>query len=156
VHPNGEVTLHLEFEIRGLTGDSEDGIPIISNRTIDQTVRLKEDETAMIVRLLDREETRLISGLPGLLSVPVLAPRQAQWRDTEMLVFVTPRLLRLPPHQVRPLYAGRGDSSTRAGAGFSAPLQPAQPFQPPPVRQVPPSPEIPPLAQPPQPPAPPQ
>jgi tetratricopeptide (TPR) repeat protein len=156
VHPNGEVTLHLEFEIRALTGDSEDGIPIISNRTIDQTVRLKEDETAIVFRLLDREETQSLSGLPGLLNVPVLGNRQAQLQDTEMLVFVTPRLLRLPPHQVRALYAGRGDNSTRGGAGSPGPTLPAQPFQPPPPRQTPPNPQIPPLAQPPPSPEPPQ
>ena len=143
VHPHDEVTLHLEFEVRALAGNSENGIPIIANRTIDQTVRLKENETAVVVRLLDREETRSILGLPRLLSVPVLANRTSQPQETEMLIFVTPRLLRWPPHAVRPIYAGRGDTSAR-GEGSSPlravegpPAPSPQPLQPGPPRQQP-------------------
>src|SRR5207244_8567770 len=41
LHANNEVTLLLEFEIRALSGSSVNGIPIISNRTLTQTVRVK-------------------------------------------------------------------------------------------------------------------
>ena len=58
LHPNHEVTLQLEFEIRALTGNNINGIPIISNRTLNQTVRVKEGETTLIGGLLDNEETR--------------------------------------------------------------------------------------------------
>jgi len=34
MHPNHEVTLQIEFEIRALSGSSVNGIPIISNRTL--------------------------------------------------------------------------------------------------------------------------
>jgi tetratricopeptide (TPR) repeat protein len=145
VHPNDEVTLHLEFEIRALAGAAANGIPVLSNRTIDQTVRLKENETAMVVHLLDYGETRSILGLPGLMSVPVLTQNEVQPQETEMLLFVTPRLLRLPPHAVRPLYAGRGDTSTRGEGSVPAravetpPVPPSpQPLQPGPPRQQPP------------------
>ena len=60
LHSNHEVTLQLEFEIRALSGNSINGIPILSNRTLSQVVRVKDDETTLIGGLLDDEETRAI------------------------------------------------------------------------------------------------
>src|SRR5215469_12246831 len=48
LHANAEVTLHLEFEIRALAGSAVNGIPILSNRTLSQTVRVKENEPTLI------------------------------------------------------------------------------------------------------------
>src|SRR5712692_6352853 len=102
LHPNNEVTLLLEFEIRSLAGSSVNGIPIISNRTLTQTVRVKLDETTLIGGLTDTEETRSITGLPGFAEIPiagyVFAGRQNSLRDTELLILVTPRKLRLADH----------------------------------------------------------
>jgi type II secretory pathway component GspD/PulD (secretin) len=152
LHANGDVTLHLEFEIRALTGDSENGIPIVSNRTTDQTVRLKEDRTAIVARLLDQQETRSVAALPGLLNVPGISNNQGQSQDAEILILVTPRLLRLPPHKVQQFYAGRGESGEASYGSIQAnpppsgqpaqqPLRNQPPVQPgPPVpREVPPS-----------------
>jgi len=137
LHANGEVTLHLEFEIRALTGNSDNGIPIVSNRTTDQTVRLKENETAIVARLLDRRETRSVAALPGL-NAPGISNQQGQTQDTDMLILVTPRLLRLPPHRVQQLYAGRGESGETSYSAI--PANPPPPGQPPqqPVHYQPP------------------
>jgi len=56
LHPNNEVTLLLEFEIRALAGSSVNGIPVLSNRTLTQSVRVKEDEPTLIGGLTDTEE----------------------------------------------------------------------------------------------------
>src|SRR5205814_9350318 len=69
LHSNNEVTLLLEFEIRSLSGSSVNGIPIISNRTLTQTVRVKQDEPTVIGGLTDTEETRSITGLPGFAKI---------------------------------------------------------------------------------------
>ena len=66
LHPNHEVTLQLEFEIRALSGNNINGIPIISNRTLSQVVRVRDDQTSLISGLLDKEETRSLTGLPGV------------------------------------------------------------------------------------------
>src|SRR5258707_4920451 len=71
LHPNNEVTMLLEFEIRALTGSSVNGIPVLSNRTLTQTIRVKLDETTLIGGLTDTEETRSITGLPGFAEIPV-------------------------------------------------------------------------------------
>lgn len=109
MHPRGEVTLQLELEIRALSGQSVNGIPILSNRTLSQTVRLKENETTLIAGLLDREEMNALKGLPGFTgAVAALGSHSKQASETQMLILVTPRRLRLPAKSARPIYAGSG------------------------------------------------
>lgn len=121
LHPNNEVTLQLEFEIRALSGSNVNGIPIISNRTLTQTVRVKEDEPTLIGGLTDTEETRAITGLPGFAEVPgagyAFGARNNSLRDTELLILVTPRRLRLADHLTRTIFAGRGDAGGRGSIG---------------------------------------
>src|SRR6266478_1340530 len=135
LHPNNEVTLLLEFEIRSLAGSSVNGIPVLSNRTLTQTVRVKLDETTLIGGLTDTEETRSISGLPGFAETPIagylFGGRKNSLQDTELLILITPRKLHRADHLTRAIFAGRGDTG---GRGTTAPgtLQSpgAQPPQP--------------------------
>jgi len=134
LHDNNEVTLQLEFEIRALSGSSVNGIPVISNRTLSQTVRVKEDEPTLIGGLVDVEQTRAITGLPGFAEIPgaagyAFSQHNNSLQDTELLILVTPRKLRLPPRNARTIFAGRGDTGGRGSVGANAPLAP--PPQPP-------------------------
>jgi Flp pilus assembly secretin CpaC len=139
VHPNKEVTLQLEFEIRALAGTNVNGIPIISNRSLTQTVRLKEDETSIVSGLLDNEETRTLTGLPGFAELPWVSPvfssRNYSVADTELLILITPRRVRIPEHESRTIYAGRGDTTGRGAAGAHPPAAPPapEPSAPPPT-----------------------
>jgi type II secretory pathway component GspD/PulD (secretin) len=165
LHENHEVTLQLEFEIRALSGNNINGIPIISNRTLNQVVRVKDDETTLIGGLLDKEETRAITGLPGFAQVPgagyAFGTHNDSATDTEFMILVTPRRLRSPVRQARSILAGRGDQTSRGsvGAGAPEPTPPApqeqrpapQQMQPPPSQQQPPAPQPPGQQPPPQP-----
>jgi len=146
LHPNRDVTLQLEFEIRALAGTSLNGIPVISNRTLSQTIRLKEDETSLIAGLLDDEQTRAITGLPGFANLPGLgyafSNHNNKHNQTEFLILVTPRRLRSPVRQGGTIFAGRGEPSGRASIGAGAVPQPAPP--PTPAPEQPPQPESPP------------
>jgi tetratricopeptide (TPR) repeat protein len=121
MHPNHEVTLQLEFEIRALSGSSVNGIPIISNRTLTQTVRVKEDEPTLLGGLTDTEETRAITGLPGFAEIPAagygFGRRNNSLQDTELLILITPRRLRAADHLTRTIFAGRGDATGGRTAG---------------------------------------
>jgi type II secretory pathway component GspD/PulD (secretin) len=121
LHANHEVTLQLEFEIRALAGGNINGIPIISNRTLTQTVRVKEDQPSLLGGLTDREETRMITGLPGFANLPVagyaFGTRSTTSRNTELVILITPRRLRSPSRIERSFYAGRGDSTARHDGG---------------------------------------
>jgi hypothetical protein len=135
LHTGREVTLQLEFEIRALAGSSVNGIPVISNRTLTQTVRVKEDETTIIGGLLDNEETRSLTGLPGFANIPGLGyafgNRNNSLKNTEFLILITPRRLRDPIRNTRSIYAGPGgDSSTGRVTPRGIPAPPEQPPQP--------------------------
>lgn len=151
LHPDGEVTLQLEFEIRALSGTSVNGIPVLSNRTLSQTVRVKENEPTLINGMTDNEETRSIAGLPGFAEIPGLGyafgSRGRSLQDSELLIVVTPRRLRLADHLTRTIYAGRGDVGRGFAPGPRGTPAPTLPQPPQPQRPL----EQPPLQQPPQP-----
>jgi len=134
LHPNNEVTLLLEFEIRSLAGSSVNGIPVISNRTLTQTVRVKQDEPTLIGGITDAEETRSITGLPGFAEFPIagyaFGGRKNSLQDTELLILVTPRKLHLADHLTRTIFAGRGDTGGRGAAGPGTLQSPAPQPQP--------------------------
>lgn len=137
LHPNNEVTLQLDFDIKSLAGSSINGIPVITSRTVTQTVRLKEDETSLLTGLLDKQETRIISGLPGLATLPsvgyAFGVRTNTLKDTELLILVTPRRVRQPQRQSKTIYAGRGELTGGGRGAFAgtAPPTPAPVEQPP-------------------------
>jgi len=145
LHPNNEVTLLLDFEIRALAGSSVNGIPVITNRTLTQTVRVKEDETSLIGGLADAEETRSIAGLPGFAEIPgagfAFGARNNSLQDTELLILVTPRKLRLADRLTRTILAGRGDPGGTGSTGPQTPQPPQPQPSPPPPQSQPPQPQ---------------
>ncbi|MCU1343399.1 MAG: hypothetical protein JWN92_2822 [Candidatus Acidoferrum typicum] len=134
LHGDDEVTLHLEFDIKSLSGTSVNGIPILTNRTLDQTIRLRENQTSVLSGLIESSEAKTISGFPLTSTVPgagyLTGNHFADTSDTEMLFIITPRTLRLPPRNPRALYAGRGEPSAPGAPvglppGVAAPPPPA-------------------------------
>jgi hypothetical protein len=125
LNDNDEVTLQMEFEVRALAGTKVNGLPVITNRTLSQAVRLKENETSLIGGLLDQQETKTITGLPGLAEIQgmgyAFGVRNNSSSNTEFLILVTPRMVRLPQHDSRTIYAGRGDTAGRGTSGANAP-----------------------------------
>lgn len=120
-----DVTLRLDFEIRALAGTRVNGIPIITNRTLSQTVRVKEGESTLLAGLLDKEETRSLTGLPGLAQVPVadylFGQHTKSSQDTELLILVTPHKLRVPRRASRTILAGHDEPLGHGGQPPEAP-----------------------------------
>jgi hypothetical protein len=116
LHQDNEVTLQLEFEIRALAGNSVNGIPVITNRTVSQTVRLKEGEPSIVAGLLDNEETKSLNGIPGLANLPgvgyAFGQRSTSLDDTELLIVVTPRRMSDRVRTSVPRFAGRGGATS--------------------------------------------
>jgi len=154
VHGANEVTLQMEFEIRSLAGTALNGIPVINNQTLNQTIRLKQDETTLVGGLTDREAAKSLASLPGLGEVPGLAyalqNRNNTSQDTEVLILITPRKLRIPPRLSKSIYAGPNPGAGTSGSGLAPQPQQQvpqpQPQQPQPQPQ--PQPENPPQPQP--------
>ena len=124
LHGDDEVTLQLQFDIKSLTGSSINGIPILSNRNIEQTIRLRENETSVLSGILQSNKITSSAGLPWVSTVPgiglLTGEDTSNAQQTELLILVTPRALRVPPHQGPAIYAGRGEPTSPP----SAPQQP--------------------------------
>jgi len=135
IHPNNDVTLELNFDISSLSGQSINAIPVISNDELDQTVRVKPNETAALAGFLETQLSNAITGNPGIADIPALGlldqNQTAQQQETELLILVTPRMVRLAPRTDHTIYAGQG-SAEGQGAGAAG-----NTFVPPPTQQIP-------------------
>lgn len=137
VHPDREISLDLQFDISSLAGSAVNGIPILSNRTIQQSVRLRAGETSVLSGLIESSNMRSTTGYPGLAQAGPLGYltglQSKQTSDTELLIAVTPHQLRLSSRPDRTLYAGRGEGEAApaeapgAAPQAPAPLQPGEP-----------------------------
>ena len=172
LHENKEVTLQMDFDIKSLVGTSVNQIPIISNRSITQTVRLRENETSIVTGLLNLQESKSITGIPGLAKLPgagyAFGVHNDTYENDELLILITPRRVRIPTREGMSVYAGRGELGGRAlgGGGAAPPPVPTPTPEPapsetppetqPPVQQVPPNPPTNPTPEQPQPETPPE
>lgn len=113
----GNVTLDLHFELRSLTGSTVNGIPVISNETVEQTVSTKAEQTTALAGIIESTEMRAINGTPGAEALGPLAlaasATNTQNGTTELLILLTPHVVRSSPQTGKPIYAGR---STTGGA----------------------------------------
>ncbi|MGH9702359.1 MAG: FG-GAP-like repeat-containing protein, partial [Candidatus Acidiferrales bacterium] len=125
IHPQDDVTLKLEFEIRSLSGADVNGIPILSNRTIEQTVRLRMDQTSLLSGLMETQELQAITGTPGSTSLGtgglLLGNQSKNAEQTELLILITPRLVRNPDRSTKTIYAGAGPESSGASVPSRSP-----------------------------------
>jgi general secretion pathway protein D len=103
VHSDGEITLKLAMDISSQTGTSNIGgisQPIIGQRKIEHTIRLRDGEVSLLGGMLENEQTRSLSGIPGLSQIPILRYLFGQTNTENSqneIVFV------LIPHIVREL-----------------------------------------------------
>jgi Flp pilus assembly secretin CpaC len=90
-------------------------------------VRLKQNETAVLAGFLQSQVTNAIVGTPGIAAVPVVGlfdqDQNAQQQDSELLILVTPRMVRLAPRKDHFIYAGQGSSEGPTGVQAPPPAQ---------------------------------
>jgi hypothetical protein len=97
IHGESDVTLELETDLRVLTGQGFNGVPVISNRSYKGTITVKNGETAAVVSDINRSEQVSLSGLPGLGAIPgiglLAATENKTIEDDEFLLVITPHIL---------------------------------------------------------------
>jgi len=116
VHPNRDVSLKLKVEVSAHTSDvSIGGItqPVISQRVIEDDIRLKEGEVNIVGGLVQRTESKTLEGWPGLAKLPLLSylfsHNKTDKQEDEVLIVLTPRIVRIPEWtkaNLRPMYSG--------------------------------------------------
>ena len=112
VHGGSEVTLEMETEIRALTGNAVNGVPVISNRSYKSTITVKDGEPAVVAGYLNRTEQVTLGGIPGLGVIPdlglLVANQNKTLEDDEFMLVVTPHILQAPPGESRGVWLPAG------------------------------------------------
>lgn len=120
VHYDRDVTLKLTIEVTSQNGSTNIGgitEPIITQRTVDQTIRLKEGEVNLLGGILQRQTTNNLSGTPGLANLPILkyvfGSNDKTIQDDEIVFMLTPHVVRaemLDPLNLREVDSGTANS----------------------------------------------
>jgi general secretion pathway protein D len=120
VHFDRDVTLKIKIEVTAQSGSvTISGVtePIISQRTVDQVIRLREGEASILGGIQDKQDTASSTGIPGLSSLPVLkyifGSRDHTINDDELVFLVVPHVVRsqsLEQVNLRTVDTGEGTS----------------------------------------------
>ena len=101
VHGLDEITLKLAMDISAV--DSYQNIggiqqPVIGQRKIEQDIRLKEGEVNILGGILENDQTKSLSGIPGLAQIPffkyLFSSEQKEVKDNEIVFVLIPHIVR--------------------------------------------------------------
>jgi general secretion pathway protein D len=122
VHPDGEISMKLTVDVSQITGTSNIGginQPVIGQKKEEADIRLKEGEVSVLGGLIERTDTKLINGIPGLGEIPAIrylfSDNSHEVEEDETLIVLTPHVIRLPAFSasnLRSMAAGT-DSNVR-------------------------------------------
>ena len=105
VHGTDEVTLKMSVEVS--TIDSYQTIggiqqPVIGQRKSETELRLREGEINILGGLMNSQDSRNVSGIPGLINIPVLnkffGNEQLNKQQQDVMIAVMPHIVRTPTY----------------------------------------------------------
>ena len=103
VHSSNEVSMHIVIEISNVKDRIDLGgvqEPEVGQTKIESDIRLKQGEVNLIGGLMQVQETKTISGVPGLASIPVirrLFTSETVTKDSqELVIALIPHIVRSP------------------------------------------------------------
>ena len=125
-HHNDDVSLELVIEVLSISGVGFGDLPTFGNRSIETTIRLRDGETNILAGLIRDEEREVLEGIPGLSDLPLVgrlfARTRTETQETDIIVTLTPRIIRVLDLDEVDLRAFRVDRDTGPGLDIRAPL----------------------------------
>ncbi|MGB6429489.1 MAG: cohesin domain-containing protein [Candidatus Acidiferrales bacterium] len=116
IHPDNSVTLKMKIDVSAVVATIPIGginEPEIGDDQTEQEVRLTDGEVSIIGGLMTRDTVQSVSGWPGLAKIPIMryfvADNQNTNNDDELLIVLTPHIIRLPditPESLKSFYSG--------------------------------------------------
>jgi general secretion pathway protein D len=120
VHFDRDVTLKIKIEVTSQSGSvTISGVtePIISQRSVDHVIRLREGEASILGGIQNKQESLTKTGIPGLSSIPGLSylfgSKDHTIQDDELVFLVVPHVVRsqsLEQMNLRTVDTGAGAS----------------------------------------------
>jgi general secretion pathway protein D len=99
---SGEVALKIDMKISALAGSQINGVPILANRAWSGVVTVGQNQAVVVASEMDKQETRAVSGTPGLSEVPglnnAIGSTDAQRNYATLVILLTPHVVRSPRH----------------------------------------------------------
>jgi general secretion pathway protein D len=116
VHDNGDVTLHVELNINSVSSYVNLGginQPVISQKKISHDIRMREGEVGLLGGLINVQEDKTVTGIPGLSSIPLLkrlfTGESTDHSRNELMIVLIPHVIRRPeitPENLRTIAVG--------------------------------------------------
>jgi general secretion pathway protein D len=101
VHAGREVTLKIVMDVSAVTSHvSIGGIdqPVIGQRKIEHEIRLRDGEVNLLGGIMEDQQTKSLSGIPGLAQIPILKYLFGQTNqdhsENEIIFAITPHIIR--------------------------------------------------------------
>ena len=120
VHYDHDVTLKMKIEVSAQSGSvTISGVtePILSQRVIDQVIRLREGEASILGGIENSQDQVSWTGIPGLSTIPILkylfGSKDHTIQDDDIVFVVVPHIVRsqeLDQENLRVLDTGAGTS----------------------------------------------
>ena len=120
VHYDREISLKMKVEVSAQTSSvTISGVtePILSQRSAEQTIELKDGEPSLLAGILTNQDQYNISGTPGLGELPILkyffASHDKISQQDEIVFLIIPHIVRdsiLTDENTRAIYAGTGQN----------------------------------------------
>jgi general secretion pathway protein D len=105
ISSDGSVQLEVTQEVSNATTETAFNAPVISTRSVQTQLLIRDGQTVALGGLTDRENDVTLGGLPILSSIPFIGGlfghSQRQTTETELFVFLTPRVIRTDDDAMR-------------------------------------------------------
>ena len=106
------ISLDVDTEYQLLAGEAIDGIPVLANRHMTTRISIHNNEWALIGGLMDRTDSKSISGVAGLANLPIFGPlfrttNREKDRD-HIIIVMRPHIVGEPPsnNETAPMRVG--------------------------------------------------
>jgi general secretion pathway protein D len=103
IHPDHEISMKVNVVVSSQTGSTNIGginQPIISQRSIEHDIRLKDGEVNVLGGLIEQTDTNTVTGIPGLAKLPGLGylfgGNTIDHEKDEILIVLIPHIVRMP------------------------------------------------------------
>ena len=97
VHGDGTISMEFDLQVRSLTGQSDNGVPVISNREYKGSIQVKDGEPTFIAGEVSDSDVKSMSGIPGLGMIPLLntamVTNTRQMDYDELMIAITPHVV---------------------------------------------------------------
>jgi general secretion pathway protein D len=137
IHGLDRVTLKVAMDISAV--DSYQNIggiqqPVIGQRKIEHEISLREGEVNIMGGMLEEDDTRSLSGIPGLAQIPILhylfAQTNTEHKDNELVFAIVPHIVRaqeIKESNIRGIDVGTANTIALRRSAQPAPDQQQQP-----------------------------